>query len=77
MKLYTKTVCPKCIWIKSEAQRAGREVEVMNIDRDEAARERLVLAGISSVPALEADGRFILDPAEMAALMKRTEPMPS
>jgi Glutaredoxin and related proteins len=65
MKLYTKTVCPRCLWIKSEAQRSGKQVDIVNIDHDEAARERLVQAGIKSVPVLEADGRFWIDIEDM------------
>jgi len=65
MKLYTRTVCPKCIWIKSEARRSGKEVEIVNIDHDEAARERLISAGIKTVPALEADGEFWTSTEEM------------
>ena len=65
MKLYTKTVCPRCLWIKSEAQRSGKQVDIVNIDHDEAARERLVQAGVKSVPVLEADGRFWTDTEDM------------
>lgn len=59
MKLYTKTVCPKCLWVKSELQRAGKDVDVINIDHDEAARERLIAAGLMSLPVLEIDGQFV------------------
>jgi glutaredoxin 3 len=65
MKLYTKTVCPKCLWIKSEIQRSAMEADIVNIDRDEEARERLIEAGILSVPVLEVNGRWIVDPEEM------------
>lgn len=71
MKLYTKTVCPKCLWIKSEWQRSGMEAAIVNIDHDEEARERLVAAGVRSVPALEADGVFIVDPQEMLKQLER------
>lgn len=65
MKLYTKTVCPKCMWIKSEIARSGLAVEIINIDHDEASRERLMEAGVLSVPVMEAGGEFIVDPTEM------------
>lgn len=65
MKLYTRTVCPKCLWIKSELQRASLEAEIVNIDHDEEARERLAAAGIMSVPAMEIDGTMLVDPDEM------------
>ncbi|MDF2721428.1 MAG: glutaredoxin [Paenibacillus sp.] len=70
MKLYTKTVCPKCIWIKSELKRSGLDAHIINIDQDEEARERLIESGIMSVPAMEVDGVFICDPEEM---VKRLE----
>jgi len=73
MKLYTKTVCPRCIWIKSEAQRSGKAVEIINIDHDEAARERLISAGIKTVPALEADGEFLTEPEAMLAKLGGAE----
>lgn len=71
MKLYTKTVCPKCMWIKSEIQRCNLEVELVNIDHDEEARERLIEAGIRGVPVLEVDGNLILDPEEMLKQMEQ------
>ncbi|MBO9605252.1 MAG: glutaredoxin [Paenibacillaceae bacterium] len=70
MKLYTKTVCPKCMWIKSEIARTDLAIEIINIDHDEAARERLIEVGMLSLPVMEADGEFIHDPNEM---MKRVE----
>lgn len=71
MKLYTKTVCPRCLWIKSEAERSGMEVEVIHIDHDPDARERLVKAGIMSVPALEADGQFLTHPEAIVERLGR------
>lgn len=73
MKLYTRTVCPKCLWIKSEAMRAGVEVEIVNIDHDEEARERLIAAGIMSVPAMESDGAFLVSPEEMVRQWERRQ----
>ncbi|WP_127586416.1 glutaredoxin family protein [Paenibacillus koleovorans] len=71
MKLYTKTICPKCLWIKSEVQRSGLEVEIVNIDHDAAAHDRLVEAGVMSVPVMEVDGQYIFDPNEMVKQMER------
>jgi len=70
MKLYTRTVCPKCMWIKSEIARTGLPVEIVNIDHDEEARAKLARAGVMSVPVLEADGALLLDPNDM---MKQLE----
>lgn len=65
MKLYTKTICPKCLWIKSELQRAGIEADIINIDQDEQAKQRLIDAGFLSVPILELEGKFIGDVKEV------------
>jgi glutaredoxin len=67
MKLYTKTVCPKCMLIKSELNVAGLEgqFETINIDQDNSAKEKIVNAGFMSVPILEVGGKLIHDFAEM------------
>lgn len=67
MKLYTKTICPKCLWVKSELQQAGLEVEVINIDHDEQAKETILNAGFLTVPVLEVDGQFIGDVKEIVS----------
>lgn len=71
MKLYTKTVCPKCMWIKSEIARSDLVIEIVNIDHDEAARQRLIEAGVLGLPVMEADGVFILDTNEMVKQLER------
>ena len=61
MKLYTKTVCPKCLWVKSELSQVGIEAELINIDQDQQAMSKIIAAGFSSVPILEVNGEFIGD----------------
>ncbi len=65
MKLYTKTVCPKCLWVKSELQQAGLEAEIINIDHDEQAKQTIMEAGFLSVPVLEYNGKFYGDVQEV------------
>ncbi len=67
MKLYTRTVCPKCMLIKSELNVAGLEgqYEMINIDQDDRAKEKIVNAGFMSVPILEVGDKLIHDFAEM------------
>ena len=67
MKLYTRTVCPKCMLIKSELNVAGLEgqYEMINIDHDDRAKEKIVNAGFMSVPILEVGGKLIHDFTEM------------
>ena len=38
MKPYSKTICPKCLEVKSELLRSGLEAEIANIDYDAAAK---------------------------------------
>lgn len=63
MKLFTKTVCPKCMLVKSELKVAGLEgkYEIINIDHDEKAKETIMNAGFMAVPILEVNGEFIGD----------------
>lgn len=63
MKLYTKTVCPKCMLVKSELTVAGLadKFETINIDHDETAKEKIINAGFMSVPILEIDGELLHD----------------
>lgn len=65
MKLYTKTICPKCLWVKSELQRAGLRADIINIDLDEQAKQTIMEAGFLSVPVLEYEGKFICDVKEV------------
>lgn len=71
MKLYTKTICPKCMWVKSELQRAGLVVEVVNIDDDEQAKQTVVDAGFLTVPVFEFNGQLIGDVQEIVSQIER------
>ena len=62
MKLYTKTICPKCLWVKSELEAANLQVEVINIDQDEHAKQTVVDAGFMAVPVLEVNGEWFAEP---------------
>lgn len=59
MKLYTKTVCPKCLYVKSELAQAGIEVELVNLDHNQEAMQKVTEAGFSSVPILQIDDELI------------------
>ena len=62
MKLYTKTICPKCLWVKSELETANLPVEIINIDHDENAKQAIVNAGFQTVPILEINGEWLMEP---------------
>lgn len=61
MKLYTKTVCPKCIGVKSKIEEEEATVELINIDHDEAAKQKLIDQNILTVPVLEVNDQLISD----------------
>lgn len=61
MKLFTKTVCPKCILIKNELEKTGIDYEIVNIDQDSEARDVLIEQGLMAVPVLKIKGDFIAD----------------
>ena len=61
MKLYTKTICPKCIGVKAEFENKQVPVELINIDHDEAAKQKLLEHNILTVPVLEVNGQLVSD----------------
>ena len=67
MKLYTRTVCPKCYGVKGVLAENGLDVEIINIDHDAAARKKIEDNNISSVPVLEVEGELIADLNEIYA----------
>lgn len=65
IKLYTKTVCPKCMLVKSTLSGEGIEFEAINIDENEEAKNKVVEAGFMAVPILEVNGELIGDFGEI------------
>ena len=53
------------MWVKSELQRAEIEVEVVNIDQNEQAKQTIIDAGFLSVPVLEFEGQLMGDVKEI------------
>lgn len=70
MKLYTKTVCPKCMLVKSELNRLGLEAEIVNIDHDEEARNTIIDAGLLTVPVLGVNGELIGEVSKILAYIE-------
>lgn len=58
LKLYTKTICPKCLWVKSELTRTNLPVEIINLDHSAEALQYVQEAGFSAVPLLESKGKW-------------------
>ena len=69
--LFTKTVCPKCLLIKSSLDNAGvlEEVNIINLDENPEVKEWIQTnegsKNISSLPILEAGGKFIVNQNEI------------
>lgn len=61
IKLYTKNVCGKCLWVKSELKEKGLAAEEINMDQDEAARNFIAEQGFMAAPILEVDGELFAD----------------
>ena len=53
------------MWVKSELQRAGLEVEMINIDHNEEAKQKVLNNGFLSVPVLEFEGKLLGDVKEI------------
>lgn len=61
MKLYTKTVCPKCMRVKASINDKELNCEYVNIDQNEDAKNLIIDKGFMMVPVLELNGEFIGD----------------
>lgn len=67
MKLYTQSVCPKCLLLKSTLNGAGLEYEAINLDTDAEAKALILSKGFMSVPILEVNGEYISEMTQMMA----------
>lgn len=60
IKVYTRTVCPKCIVAKNQLSDLGVEFETINLEEkeNEVHAEKLREAGFQAAPIFEQDGNF-------------------
>ena len=65
VKVYTSKICPRCKVLKTKLRNA-------DIDFDEISGDDAVMAGISEVPVMEADGRR-MDFSESIRWIQNTE----
>lgn len=68
VKVYTKTICPKCMVAKSFFKSNDIEIEEVNIDQDEEARQKLIDLGFMAAPIVEHDSKFYLNMGEFQEL---------
>lgn len=58
MILYTKTVCPKCMLVKSFLAEANVQYKTVNTDENPDARELLIDLGYMAAPILLNEGNY-------------------
>ena len=71
LKLYTKTICPKCLWVKSELDQTNLQVELINIDHSTQGMQEMIAAGFSAVPILQANGEWFSSVPEIIAHIEK------
>lgn len=69
IKLYSKTVCPKCVVAKSFFNANDVEFENVNIDHDEESKQKLIDLGFMAVPIVEHNGKFYTSMNEFQQLL--------
>lgn len=68
--LYTKTVCPKCLLVKSELKRAGVTPVLINIEHNENAKQTIIDNGFLSVPVIQCQNEFMGDIREILLVIE-------
>ncbi len=71
MILYTKTICPKCMYVKSEIERLGVQVETKNVDNDSEAKELVLNKGFMAAPILQVENEWFADVNEIVAQLEK------
>lgn len=71
VKLYTKTVCPKCLVAKSMLTNNEVSFEPINIDTDEKSKQKLIDLGFMAAPIAEHDGKYYCTLSEIEDLIEQ------
>ena len=69
LKLYTKTVCPKCVVAKMALTNNEVEFENINVDHNEEAKLKLKELGFMAVPIAEYNNKFYILPNQTDELL--------
>lgn len=67
--LYTRTVCPKCMLVKQLLDGAEVPYDVVNLDFDTEAEEKLKELGFMGLPIAFDDGKYYADIPTIQALV--------
>lgn len=72
MELMVSTFCPYCVYVKSYLKtRPDLKVEIVNIDKDKNAREKLIeKGGMLQVPCLFLDDKAVYESKDIVAYLK-------
>jgi glutaredoxin len=73
IKIYTQTICPKCIVAKSLFKENDIEFELINLDNDQESKQKLVDLGFMATPIVEHDGKFYTNMAQFQQLVDDLE----
>lgn len=69
--LYTRTVCPKCMLVKTLLDNAEVPYEIVNLDHDEKAEEKLKEKGFMGLPIALHNGEYYGDIPSIQALIAK------
>lgn len=70
MIIYTKTICPKCMYVKSEIERLGLQVEIKNVDEDAEAKQLVLDKGFMAAPILQIGEEWFSDVSEIISQLE-------
>jgi glutaredoxin len=70
IKVYTRTVCPKCIVAKAMLEDSELEYELINVDKNKDAKQKLNDLGFMAAPIVEHDGKFYPSMPEIQKLIQ-------
>ncbi len=60
LTVYSKTVCPFCVYAKNYLKKNNIDFEEINIEHDEKAREFITSQGHRTVPQIYLDGELFV-----------------
>ncbi len=69
IKLYTRTVCPKCMLVKTLLEGAEVPYEIVNLDFDLEAENELKEKGFMGLPIALDEGEYYSDIPSIQALI--------
>lgn len=65
LTIYSKTICPKCIYVKRELNSKGIEFNEINLDHDEKSLEMLQSNNLQGLPVLKIENELVNDTSKI------------